>query len=73
MASVVGNYAGAALRNGVPVAIGGTTSNPNFTPNMSGIVKSATSGSNTKGTAKPSQNNTKPLSDVLGGLLKQPR
>jgi AsmA protein len=34
--SVIGNYAGAALRNGVPVAIGGTTSNPTFTPNMDG-------------------------------------
>jgi AsmA protein len=68
--SVIGNYAGAALRNGVPVAIGGTTSNPTFTPNMGGIVSSATSGAATKGAAKPSQNNTDPLSNALGGLLK---
>jgi hypothetical protein len=67
--SVIGNYAGAALRNGVPVAIGGTTSNPTFTPNMGGIVSSATSGATTKGAAKPSQN-TDPLSNALGGLLK---
>ena len=50
--SVIGNYAGAALRNGVPVAIGGTTSNPTFTPNMGGIVNSATSGAATKGAPK---------------------
>jgi AsmA protein len=68
--SVIGNYAGAALRNGVPVAIGGTTSNPTFTPNMGRIVTSATSGAPTKGTAKPSQNSTDPLSNALGGLLK---
>jgi AsmA protein len=68
--SVIGNYAGAALRNGVPVAIGGTTSNPTFTPNMGGIVNSATSGAATKGAAKPSQNSTDPLSNALGGLLK---
>jgi AsmA protein len=68
--SVIGNYAGAALRNGVPVSIGGTTSNPTFTPNMGGIVNSATSGAATKGAAKPSQNSTDPLSNALGGLLK---
>ena len=68
--SVIGNYAGAALRNGVPVAIGGTTSNPTFTPNMSAIAKSAAAGSPLKGATKPSQKGTDPLSDVLGGLLK---
>jgi hypothetical protein len=68
--SVIGNYAGAALRNGVPVTIGGTTSNPTFTPNMGGIVNSATSGAAAKGAAKPSQNSTDPLSNALGGLLK---
>ncbi len=69
--SVIGNYAGAALRNGVPVAIGGTTSNPTFTPNMGGIVNSATSGAATKGAQKPSNNkSTDPLSNALGGLFK---
>jgi len=67
---VIGNYAGAALRNGVPVAIGGTTSNPTFTPNMARIVSSAASGAPTKGAAKPSQNSTDQLSNALGGLLK---
>jgi hypothetical protein len=68
--SAIGNYAGAALRNGVPVAIGGTTSNPTFTPNMGGVVNSATSGA-AKGTAQPSnKQSTDPLSNALGGLLK---
>jgi hypothetical protein len=67
--NVIGNYAGAALRNGVPVAIGGTTSNPKFTPNMGGMLSSATSGASRKGTAKPAQG-TDPLSNALGGLLK---
>jgi AsmA protein len=70
--NVIGNYAGAALRNGVPVTIGGTTSNPTFTPNMGGIVNSATNGAARKGAPRPSQNNTDPLTNVLGGLLKQP-
>ncbi len=67
---VIGNYAGAALRNGVPVTIGGTTSNPTFTPHMGGIVNSATSGTSKKGTGKPPQNGADPLSNALGGLLK---
>lgn len=67
---VIGNYAGAALRNGVPVAIGGTTSNPTFTPNMGGIMNSATNGAPRKGAAKPSPNSTNPLTNALGGLLK---
>lgn len=67
---VIGNYAGAALRNGVPVTIGGTTSNPTFTPNMGGLVNSATGGTPKKGAAKPSQNGADPLSNALGGLFK---
>jgi AsmA protein len=67
---VVGNIAGSALRNGVPVAIGGTTSNPTFTPNMNGVLSGA-AGSAVKGIAKPSNsNNANPLSNALGGLLK---
>ena len=65
---VVGNIAGSALRNGVPVQIGGTTSNPTFTPNMNGLASGAI-GNAVKGAAKPS-NNTNPLSNALGGLLK---
>jgi AsmA protein len=66
---VIGNIAGSALRNGVPVAIGGTTSNPTFTPNMNGVLSGA-AGNAAKGIAKPS-NNANPLSNALGGLLKQ--
>ena len=68
--NVVGNIAGAALRNGVPVQIGGTTSNPTFTPNMGGMMSSAAGGA-TKGAAKPSNTqHSDPLSNALGGLLK---
>ncbi|HEU4636110.1 MAG TPA: AsmA family protein, partial [Edaphobacter sp.] len=35
-----GGFALSALRNGIPVAITGTTANPTFTPNLSGAVKS---------------------------------
>ena len=56
-------------RNGVPVAIGGTTSNPTFTPNMSGILNSATTGNPKKGAAKPSPNSD-PLSNALDGLFR---
>jgi hypothetical protein len=70
--SVVGNLAGAALRNGVPVAIGGTTSNPTFSPNMGGIMHSASAGTTKTGAAKPSKSGTDSLSNALGGLLKQP-
>ncbi len=68
--NVIGNFAGAALRNGVPVAIGGTTSNPTFTPNMGGIMNSGATAK--KGAAKPSPNSANPLSNALGGHLKQP-
>jgi AsmA protein len=66
---VVGNIATSALRNGVPVQIGGTTSSPTFTPNMSGLASSA-AGSVVKGAAKPSGSQTDPLSNALGGLFK---
>jgi AsmA protein len=69
--NAIGNFAGAALRNGVPVAIGGTTSNPTFTPNMGGIMHSASTATKQGTTAKPS-NSANPLSNALGGLLKQP-
>jgi AsmA protein len=66
---MVGNIAGSALRNGVPVQIGGTTSNPTFTPNMNGLASSA-AGAAVKGATKPSNGQTDPLSNALGGLLK---
>ena len=66
---VVGNIATSALRNGVPVQIGGTTSSPTFTPNMNGLASSA-AGSAVKGATKPSGSQANPLSNALGGLLK---
>jgi AsmA protein len=65
----VGGLAGAALRNGIPVAIGGTTSNPTFAPNLGGLMKGA--GANAaqgllKGNSSKGQN---PLGNTLGGLL----
>src|SRR3984885_12520700 len=63
---VVGNIAGAALRNGIPVQIGGTTSNPTFTPNMNGLASSA-AGAAVKGAAKPSGSQTDSLTNALGG------
>jgi hypothetical protein len=64
-----------ALRNGVPVAIGGTTSNPTFTPNLSGAVSSGAAGflGNQTGGAKKNSNATDPLSNALGGLLNRRR
>jgi uncharacterized protein involved in outer membrane biogenesis len=70
-AGAIGGVATSALRNGVPVAIGGTTSNPTFTPNLSGAMKS---GANSFTGQAPSQNKQKqadPLGNVLGGILKR--
>jgi hypothetical protein len=72
-AGAVGGFTTSALRNGVPVAIGGTTSNPTFTPNLSGAVMSGASaftGSN-PAPAKGKQSSTDALTNALGGLLNQ--
>jgi AsmA protein len=65
----IGGIAGAVLRNGIPVAIGGTTSNPTFTPNMRALASGAGAGAGQglqKG--KPQSN---PLGNSLGGLLNR--
>jgi AsmA protein len=70
-AGAVGDFATSALRNGVPVAIGGTTSNPTFTPNLSGVAVSGASAF-TGGNNAPSQgkqSTTDSLTNALGGLL----
>ena len=68
----VGSITGAALKNGIPVAIGGTTANPTFTPNLSGMFGSgASAASGTKSPAKKPSTTTDPLTNALGGLLKQ--
>ncbi len=71
-ASSVGVIAGSALKNGIPVAIGGTTSNPTFTPNLGGLVSSGANSvaHGTKSTNK-GQPTTDPLTNALGALLKQ--
>ena len=69
----LGGLASAALKNGIPVAIGGTTSNPTFAPNIGGLVTGVGAGAaqgllNGKGKStgnKPAD----PLSDALGGLF----
>jgi hypothetical protein len=67
----VGNIAGAALKNGIPVAIGGTTANPTFTPNLGGILSSGASNINKAAPAAKKPNTTDSLTNTLGGLLKQ--
>lgn len=73
----VGLAAG-ALRNGIPVAIGGTTSNPTFAPNLKGAMSSGALANgaagllgNKAGAAK--QNPTNSLTNALGGLLNKKR
>jgi hypothetical protein len=70
----IGGLAGAVAKNGIPVAIGGTTSNPTFTPDLSRMASSigVTAGQNlingkSNGKQKGTQSN--PLGNALGGLL----
>ena len=71
-AGSIGGLASSALKNGIPVAIGGTTSNPTFTPNLGGLISNGAN-SPTKGRQPTSkgQNTTDSLTNALGGLLKQ--
>ena len=70
----IGGLAGGLLKNGIPVAIGGTTSNPTFAPNLAGLASGASKGlingatGATKGQQKGTQSN--PLGNALGGFLK---
>src|SRR3984885_11515715 len=72
----VGGLAGAVLKNGIPVAIGGTTSNPTFPPNLRGVAAGvgASAGQqllNGKGNSKQNGNQSNPLGNALGGLLNR--
>jgi AsmA protein len=72
----IGGLAGGALKNGIPVAIGGTTSNPTFTPNIRGVAASvgASAAQNLlKGKSNGKQNGTQgnSLGNALGGLLNR--
>jgi hypothetical protein len=72
-AGAVGSIATGALRNGIPVAIGGTTSNPTFAPNLSGAMKSGASSFTGAAKNAPAQKQANPLGGVLGGLLNKKR
>jgi AsmA protein len=72
-AGAIGGVATSALRNGVPVAIGGTTSNPTFAPNLSGAMKSGASSFTGQAPSQNKQNQSNPLGGVLGGLLNKNR
>jgi AsmA protein len=63
----IGGLMGAAMKNGIPVAIGGTTSNPTFAPNLAGLMKGAGASTAQGLLGKGKQSN--PLSNALGGLL----
>ncbi len=68
----LGNITSAALKNGVPVAIGGTTSNPTFTPDLSHLASSAAKGllgGGVSGGGKQTPAKGGGLGGVLGGLL----
>jgi AsmA protein len=72
-AGALGGLAGGVLKAGIPVAIGGTTSNPTFAPNLAGLAsgvganaaKGLLGGKGATG-AKPAPN---PLGNALGGLF----
>ncbi len=69
-AGAAGSFATSALRNGVPVAIGGTTSNPTFTPNLSGAaISGASAFTGGKTPSQGKQSTTDSLTNALGGLL----
>jgi hypothetical protein len=72
----IGGLAGAVLKNGIPVAIGGTTSNPTFSPNMRGLAAGVGAGAgqqllNGKGNSKQNGTQSNPLGNALGGLLNR--
>ena len=72
----IGSLAGGAFKGGIPVAIGGTTTNPTFAPNMQGLIRSGGAaaakgllgGQKTTGTGQKSSD---PLGNALGGLLNR--
>jgi hypothetical protein len=70
----VGGIAGSVLRNGIPVAIAGTTSNPTFTPNLSRVASSVGASAaqdllTGRSSGKQNGSQSNPLGNVLGGLL----
>jgi hypothetical protein len=68
----IGGLASGVLKNGIPVAIGGTTSQPTFTPNLRGVA-AGVGASAGQGLLKGKSNGTQanPLGNALGGLLNR--
>ena len=63
-----GGLASGVLKNGIPVAIGGTTSNPTFAPNLSGLaagVGASAAQQLLKGKTSPQQNQNNPQQTTL--------
>lgn len=69
----IGGLAGVVAKNGIPVAIGGTTSNPTFSPNLSRVAGSIGAGAaqslTGKSNGKKNGAQSNPLGNALGGLL----
>jgi len=70
----ISGIAGGILKSGIPVAIGGTISNPTFLPNVRGLATgvgaSAAEGLLTRKTGKAAPDRSvDPLKNALGGLL----
>jgi AsmA protein len=73
-AGSIGGIASGVLKNGIPVAIGGTTSNPTFAPNLRGLASGIGAGAaqgllNGKTSGKSNGAKGDPLSNAMGGLL----
>lgn len=70
----IGGLAGAVLKNGIPVAIGGTTSNPTFAPNLRGVAAGVGASAGQQllnGKGKQNGNQSNPLGNALGGFLNR--
>ena len=65
------SIAGAAIKNGIPVAIGGTTANPTFTPNLNSMFGGGASAASSSKPASKKPSTSDSLPNGLGGLLKQ--
>ncbi|WP_353068640.1 DUF748 domain-containing protein [Tunturibacter empetritectus] len=72
--AALGGLTGGLLKAGIPVAIGGTTSNPTFSPNVAGLAGAV--GANAakgllggQGVQKNGKTPPNPLGNALGGLF----
>lgn len=77
----IGGLAGMALKNGIPVVIRGTTSNPTFSPELGGLTRSFAAGAaqnfiggrtGAKGTSS-GKAASDPVKSALGGLFGKRR